>query len=263
MRRVLSRLGVALSLLLVSACALAKPPQDIDAAARLTFEQIRRGEDAALRARGGPELKAADASALASMRAMIPKGELTGSQATSWRTTVGTDGHQAEVQHRYEFATGTLMVETALVRPNGEAPWQVLGIHFTPVAKEDAQANALTLTGKSPAQLAFLAAAIASPLLMLTAIVLVVRAPGLRRKWLWGLLALLGLFSLRMDWTTGEIAYNLLTVQLIGAGVAKAVSPLAPWIVTMTIPVGAVLAILRALKARREDAAIKTAFADS
>lgn len=258
MPRLLSRFGLVLTLLAVSACSLAKPPQDIDAAAKLAFEQLRRGEDAALLARGTPELKAADPTAFAAMRAMIPKGEMTASKVISWRATVATGGHNAEVQHRYDFAAGTLIVDTALARPNGEEPWQVHGLHFTPVAQEDIQANAFTFAGKTASHFAFFATTIASPLLMIIAIVLVIRAPGLKRKWLWCLLALAGIGAAHMNWTTGEISFNALSLQFIGAGAMKNLSPVAPWVLSMTIPVGAVLAILRARKAGRDSAEART-----
>lgn len=263
MLRILGRLGVALGLLTLSACALAKPPGDIDGAARLAFNQLRRGEDAALLARGTPALQAADAETLAQVRALIPKGRPTATKALAWRATMGTDGHHAEVQHRYDFASGVLMVDTALARPNRESPWQVHGLHVTPVATEDIQANAFTFAGKTAGHYAFLVATIASPLLMLAAIIVVIRAPGLKRKWLWCLLALAGVGSAQMNWTTGEMGFNLLSLQLIGAGIVKNLSPLAPWILKFMVPVGAVLAILRGLKARRDAAEARTAPAGS
>jgi len=97
------------------------------------------------------------------------------------------------------------------------------------------------LAGKQPAQYVFLAAALLSPLAMIAALVKVVRTKGLRRKWLWGGAAFFGVASLQMNWASGEIAVNTLTVQLLGAGAQTGFSRFDPWFITMTLPIGAAL----------------------
>ncbi len=48
-----------------------------------------------------------------------------------------------------------------------------------------------------------------------------------------------------MDWTSAVTGFNPLSLRLMGFGLEKGPSPLAPWMVSLTIPVGALLASLR------------------
>jgi uncharacterized membrane protein len=122
-----------------------------------------------------------------------------------------------------------------------EMQWRIAGFHVQAASKADIASHKFGAAGKSVGHYLFLAMAVLSPLAMVAALVKVIRTDGLRRKWLWGILAFLGLLSLQMNWTTGEVTVHYLTVQLLGAGILKAASPLAPWTLIFSVPVGAAL----------------------
>jgi hypothetical protein len=69
--------------------------------------------------------------------------------------------------------------------------------------------------------------------------------------------ALVGVGAVDLNWTTGATGFVLLRAQLFTTGAVRA-SPYAPWILTFTFPVGAILALRRwkrsAARAARLDA---------
>ncbi len=61
-----------------------------------------------------------------------------------------------------------------------------------------------------------------------------------KRGW-WALLSLVGGGGLLVDWTSGEIGLRLFLVQLLSASFVRA-GPAAPWILSVSVPFGAILA---------------------
>jgi hypothetical protein len=127
----------------------------------------------------------------------------------------------------------------------------VNGFNVQVATDAELAANDFKLAGKPPRQLLFLAYAAVAPLLMLAALVGVMRTPGLRWKLAWAIAAFAGVGQLAMNWTTGVLALNPLSLQLLGAGVIRAGDTrFVPWTVLATVPVGAVV-VLVALGLRR------------
>lgn len=244
MKRAVARALVLVGLVL-AACSLAKAPSGAADAAHLTYVQLRDGQDAALYARGTPELRATPPATLAQVRSMIPREEPLSSKTVAWTVISATDMQRASIQQEYVYRGGVVETYAVLVRKDSSAPWEVYGFHVDRVTNAQIRANAFTLADKRPRQYLFLLWAAASPLLMIAALVSVVRCRGLRRKWLWGILAFAGLGAFHMNWTTGQITVQIVSIQLIGAGVTRTLSVVAPWIVSATIPIGAVVVLWR------------------
>jgi hypothetical protein len=74
---------------------------------------------------------------------------------------------------------------------------------------------------------------------MATAVV-VARTP-MRRRWLWALFATLGVGSVTMNWTTGAVSPDLLSIQFLGA--FRRVGLAGPWLLSISFPIGAILAL--------------------
>jgi asparagine N-glycosylation enzyme membrane subunit Stt3 len=64
-----------------------------------------------------------------------------------------------------------------------------------------------------------------------------------RRKWLWILFILFGFGKLSINWTTGQWGVMVLAAQLFSASAAAAY--FGPWIVSVSLPVGAVLFLIK------------------
>jgi len=85
-----------------------------------------------------------------------------------------------------------------------------------------------------------LAAAIVCVAFSIVTAVRMVRSNLPRRGW-WALLSLVGGGGLMVNWTTGEMGLRLILVQLFSVSFVRA-APAAPWILSVSVPFGALLA---------------------
>lgn len=235
-------LAVALAAIALAACnPLARDPQ-VDSEVRSVFDQARHHENKELAARLDPSLGDRAIAQLPTVEGYIPTDEPRGRKTLGTNTVrVSGQGETVSTTDEYDYGDRRILVDTQLYRATNSRAWQVQGFHVQAATTAELASNRFSLMGKSAFQYLFLLFTVASPLLMLAALIKVVRTPGLKRKWLWGILAFAGLVALRMNWTTGQLSYQILTIQLIGAGAVRGLSAFSPWILSATVPVGAVL----------------------
>jgi hypothetical protein len=69
----------------------------------------------------------------------------------------------------------------------------------------------------------------------------VVAMTPMKRRWLWALFALIGFGSVTMNWTTGTVTSQLLSVQFLGA--IRRFGLAGPWFISVSFPLGAILAL--------------------
>lgn len=225
--------------LLLASCSMLKP----DPTVREIYDTVHAGDIAKLRSMASPEILTPGFDAqVAQLHALLPKEPPTRVQVIGrTMSTMTNAGDTLQDQELFEFGARKAVVSALLHRANGTSPWKVKVFNVKFFTPAELQANAFTFRGKTALHFAFLLATIASPIAMIAALVKVIRRKGLRRKWLWGLLSFVGLFSFAMNWSTGAVSINWLTVQIIGAGFVSAAPGLAPWMLTFTLPVGALL----------------------
>jgi hypothetical protein len=60
---------------------------------------------------------------------------------------------------------------------------------------------------------------------------------------LWIIFILIGLAKLNLDWTTGQMGFRLIAFQIPGAGISK-MGLYAPWILSVSVPLGAILFLI-------------------
>jgi hypothetical protein len=137
----------------------------------------------------------------------------------------------------YEARGGgrTALFNIAVVR-NGGAP-AITTFHWEETAKPLAVANAFTFSGKTPKHYLYVALAV---LAVLTCVAGAVFAGVQRLGIPWILVSLIGVGSFSINWTTGATGFNPATFHLLGAGYVRA-GDVAPWVVTWSIPLGALL----------------------
>jgi hypothetical protein len=97
------------------------------------------------------------------------------------------------------------------------------------------------------ARAAMLCLAIAISLFTLWVAVTVVRTP-MRRRWGWAVVALLGVGKVVVNWTSGETIAHLVSFPSITAPIARS-ELLGPWVVAVSFPLGAILALWRRQRA--------------
>jgi hypothetical protein len=223
--------------------------EDDDVFIASTFAHVRDGQTDVLIARLDPSLHTPNvATALTHVQTLIADAgspcERSLISATTMNSVSTRSGAQRNVtaRHHYDCPNHDLVVDVKLLAQDGAEP---LVMHFW-VHQVDPTAAAETGTfdfqGKGPRHYAFLTAAIASPILMLIAILGVIFTRAFKRKWLWAIVSLAGITNFSMVWTTGDIQTSLVSLNLIGFGITKA-DVLSPWIVSFTPPVGALIVL--------------------
>ena len=92
-------------------------------------------------------------------------------------------------------------------------------------------------------QYGVLATAITMAIFTIVVLVACIRTKMKRRKWLWVLFILFGFGKLSVNWATGQWGVMLLAAQLFSASGTAAF--FGPWIVSVSLPVGAVLFLIK------------------
>lgn len=124
--------------------------------------------------------------------------------------------------------------------------FKLVSIAVTPVDPAKVAANRFWAPGKTPVQWAFLMATVLTPAVMVAAAVGVLRARGLKRKWLWVVVAFVGVGAVWMNWASGAWG-AVWAINLVGFGLDKGASPLSPWMLHFAPPGGALLVAIRLL----------------
>ena len=118
---------------------------------------------------------------------------------------------------------------------------QVLGFSAYHFKRPLAETNSFTLRGKSVRHFVILSAGILAMLVSLTAAGVVWRS-GMKRPVLWGIVALLGVGRLTLDWTSGALGLQVISVQVPVLGMLKQ-GWAAPWWIRVSFPLGAFVAL--------------------
>ena len=157
---------------------------------------------------------------------------------TSYFSKLGSpqQGAVFNLTYEYQFRDGWVVANVVLERQHDQLV--IEGLHAKRMADSLETRNAFTLKGKSTVHWLMLVLVTTDVLLCLCAFVLCLRTPIARRKWLWALFTLLGVTTLRFDWSSGHFAFQPLSVQLLsGSAMAQ---PYGPWVLGLSIPLGAI-----------------------
>jgi hypothetical protein len=123
---------------------------------------------------------------------------------------------------------------------------RVFGINVNPIPKSLEELNAFTLKGKGAIHYVIFVTAIIVPVFIIWTIIICARTK-IRRKWLWIIGILIGIGRINLNWTTGQLGFQLIAFQIPGAGIVK-MGLYAPWILTVSIPVVAIWFLIKRQK---------------
>jgi hypothetical protein len=146
----------------------------------------------------------------------------------------------------YRFAQRWLVVTVAMHRSG--AVRAIDGVQARPTTGPQEFLNRFTLAGKTVGHYVVLVWTIVTPVLIGATLLLLLRTPVPRLKWLWALFVAVGVGQLSLDWTTGDIRLVPLQATLFGSGFLKA-GPYSPVVLLTSLPVGAIVFLL--LRRRR------------
>lgn len=99
--------------------------------------------------------------------------------------------------------------------------------------------HSFTLTDKSVVHYIFILFTVLIPIFILVTLFFAIRSK-LTKKWLWIIGILVGFVKFSLNWTTGQVGFQLISFQILGAGFLKQ-GLVAPWTLSFTLPIVAVI----------------------
>jgi len=119
--------------------------------------------------------------------------------------------------------------------------------------------HSFTFDKKGVVHYLFIAFAILIPIFMLVTLVFAIRTK-LNMKWLWIIGILLGFTKFSLNWTTGHVGFQILSFQILGAGLTKT-GLVAPWTIAFSLPLIGIYFWLKKYLDKRDEAML-TKFAE-
>lgn len=245
----------ALALLLLSSCDWFNPDPKIEQGVREAYALFHAGDVEGLKKVAAPELMAdLTPDIMAQIGALLPRATPESTRLIGYHqmhyVPEGVATHALTYEYTWPNKVG--LVSVTLSEPGRNAGLFVQGFNVQIATPDELAANNFTLLGKSPAHYLMLLGLIASVALMVIAIVMSVRTPGLKRRWLWILASLAAVSQIGLNWTTGLVKFVLLHGALIGIGISKDDTQFAPWVLKVSIPIGAIIVIARLWRRRQK-----------
>ena len=144
----------------------------------------------------------------------------------------------------YEYELSTRWVIADIVLRQDAGLQLIEGLHARQLPDSQEHLNAFTVRGKTVAHYLFLAWALVVPIFIVSTLLMVFRTKGVPRRWLWALFVAVGVGQVAFNWTTGQVAVQMIHVTLFGAGFFKGY-PYAPLLLFCSFSVGAVMFLRR------------------
>lgn len=225
-------------------------PHDADVRARAYLALLARGEIDSAESRLTPELRTPETrTGLVGIDSLLARQPMDSMHVIGAQTTDMFNGAR-RVNLTYEFHTPRGWFDGNVATVDSAGTWRVDGVHVEVLQDELERVNRFTLRGRSPVHYVFLVLLIASVVISFGVACIVAFRSRMRRRWLWALLALVGIGQFMLNWTTGETGVRPLSFQLFGGAFWHA-APAAPWIMSFAFPIGAAIAYERYRRWRR------------
>ena len=225
--------------LVLAACGSMDLPPEFDRPAREYIRLVRVGNvDSAIAlldsTQGVPDIR----SILAEAQAFLDPFNVDSATAVGWNVQRGVNS-SASITYELRGEGRTALVAVGVIRHQADV--RITGLSWETSAAPLAELNAFTLNGRSLVHYLFLVLAVgAAGFSIGVAVLALVKKVGLK----WVLLSLVGTGQVAINWTTGEQSHRMLTVQLFSASATRA-GDLAPWFVSFSLPIGAIITLLR------------------
>jgi hypothetical protein len=237
---------VALSLLFLVACSASDAvekglkPQERNVI-RGAIDDVARGDTGALSQKMPAELAAKLRNVEPVMRNAMPTPPLKVTILNARWSITGQD-RRANAIYQIEGRSGWALVEADTLTSAGKTMLTSFYVRRTP--SRPSGLNSLSLQVIGVGHIVILGAMLAAVGVTIVALLRIWRSGSFNRRWLWTIGALLGITRLQMNWTTGEFLFLPFQVQIFSAGAIK--SPIfAPWILSVSVPIVAIIVLLR------------------
>ena len=223
--------------------------------ARVFVTQVLTGDTASAAQSLSAQIKVDEArKGLEELTALFKHGEIKSVETVGvfFRSTLGggQSGKTTQLTLQLELSTGWFV--GTVVTMNEAGTLKIASANFESIPDSLEKMNALNLLDKPLWAPLFLLFNIAVPLFSVYALVVCIRT-RLKRKWRWILFILLGVTTLRLNWSTGEMGFQLLSVQLLGGSFFRS-GFVGPWIFGVSFPLGAVMFLIKRRRLMEQEA---------
>jgi hypothetical protein len=220
------------------------PPED-EAIATNYIAMLRQNQFEPILKDLDPSLKSVlTQDTLVKMAAAIPTQDPISVKVIGAQQVRNSDLYRINLSFEYQFPSKWLLINVATQKKDGVST--IVGFNIYPLLNSLENLNKFTLMGKNLLQYMALSLAILIPLFTLYALVLCIRTKMEKRKWLWIIFILIGFGKFTVNWTTGQWNLAPLSLQLFGAG--SFAPPYDAWLISISLPLGAILFLLRRKK---------------
>lgn len=168
----------------------------------------------------------------------FPTGELISVEIIGSQTHTFNSQWQGNFSFEYQFSDGWAVANTAMKQVDGKP--SVIGFNVYRTTASQRDLTAFSAAELTPIRIILLLLTVLIPAFMIFTCYKVYKTPIPVKKKRWYFFSVLGIFGFSFNWTTGVLNYQLATVKLLGVGVVAA-GPHAPWILSFTLPLGAVV----------------------
>jgi hypothetical protein len=251
--------GWTLSLLLLSCttgCASSlfrreAAAEDVDFARRYValfqdraYPALEMGMDPSIR---DPQIR----TKIVQMAGAFPEGEPKSVQVIASTARVSGNTTTSTLSFQYQYPSRSVVADVVVER-KGQAP-VIKGVHVEPLREPIERLNRLTFAGKTRRHVAAFAVVALVLLFVAYTAVLAVRTPAPSLQWVWVMVVFLGVGRFAFNWTTGGITITPMTVHILGAGLGRG-SIYEPFMLTISLPVGAIVYLIQRREWRRRPA---------
>jgi hypothetical protein len=137
----------------------------------------------------------------------------------------------------YDFGAMVVLANVAVKSKSGVKT--IIGFNVQQMNQTLESRNRFTLTNKGAPQYLILTGAVLAFLISCYALFVCIREKLPGRKWPWILFILIGIGKVSVNWTTGEWFFQVLSIQVMSAGVFG--SPFGAWMISCSLPLGALI----------------------
>ena len=177
---------------------------------------------------------------LTQLKSMFPKRTPTVTNLVGYNINhSSSEGVRNYLTYQLGYGSKWLLVYVAWRELPGGAR-ELITLKAQPIPQSLQEANAFSFRHARGRHFLFLCAALLVALFILTTLLVCIQTKIARRKWLWILIVLVGMVQFSINWTTGEMTTSPIAFLLFGSS-AMTASSYSPWIISFTIPVGAIL----------------------
>ena len=220
-------------------------PDDDEKLAKEHITALRLGDMVTVMDQLDPQIKTPNIEQeLEVIGTYLSQGEPISVELVGCNVFTNSGKRRSNITYQYEFENAWILAAVTIDTAGGNKT--VVGVNVNPIPNSLESLNAFTLNSKSLQHYVFALLAVFIPLFIIFVLVLCVRTKLQKRKWLWIIFILFGLGKMGLNWSTGEILFNPLSInfQLFGSGVFKQ-GPYAPWILSLSLPLGAIIFLIR------------------